>query len=108
MCHGRKETDMPSLEDRERAFKEGPNQLEPFDVWPGDVDKMPPLPFPHLGGFVPHGWTLVKTYNLAEFPLTMKTFLFQVKVGKGYAFIDRDLIGEYKFIQQGFDFKLNC
>ena len=88
---------MPSLEDRQRAFDAGPSQSEPFDVWPGDVDRMPPLPFPYLGDFVPHGWRLVKTYDLAAFPMSI--FLSQIETGKGYAFVGKAFIGEYEVVR---------
>jgi hypothetical protein len=34
----------------------------PFVVWPEDIERMPPFPFPNLGDYVPEGWELVEEY----------------------------------------------
>lgn len=99
---------MPSLEDRERAFAKGPNQLEPFDIWPGDTNRMPPFPFPCLEKFTSQRWKLVRTYNIAAMPIT--EFILNIKVGRGYVFFSDmedipvgGLIGEYKYASSKLD-----
>jgi len=80
---------MPSLQDRERAFAEGPTKTEPFDVWPGDPDRMPPFPFPRL--YLEddiEGWVLIRRIPVVRTPGVMSLFTTQIIPGHGYSILE--------------------
>ncbi len=72
----------------------------PFIVWPGDVDKWPPFPFPNIGSHRPKGYKLVdhfqcdKSGNYAGFSLGIKEIKERVKEGLAYAIIEE---GEFQY-----------
>jgi len=71
-------------------------ELEPYEVWPGDVDRMPPFPFPNLGDYEPKGWRKVHTYFVdssgfghdGEAALSVSQFIKMIKVGYAYAIVE--------------------
>jgi len=86
--------------------------LQPFEVWPGDADSMPPFPFPNLGDYRPKGWSKVQTYFVdssgfgreGEAALSVPQFIKMIKVGYAYAIVEAGqfqvYIAEFKAIRQ--------
>jgi len=95
---------MPSIADRTKAFHDSCKfGKEPFDVWPNDVDSMPPFPFPTLSfdevaDARLHGWKLVDTFNVDGNGLNDEELKAKLKVGRGYAYLTEGVIGEFELI----------
>jgi len=92
---------MPSLEDRERAFTEGKNGTEPYDVWPGDTDRMPPFPFPTLDQRTKFkDWVLIQEISIANTPGELRLFSLGISPGHGYSILESGefyiTFGKYK------------
>ena len=74
----------------------------PYTVWQSDIDKWKtgeglPIPFPHLGDYVPPGYALdgkswmIDTSGFGaddEMALTYSQMLNKLEAGKAYAFIE--------------------
>lgn len=85
---------------------------EPFVLWDGDLEKIPPFPFPYLGDFTPEGWNLLETHFVdssgwgeeGEAALTLGEFLEILKekipLEHGYAVVSAGqfqvYIGEFE------------
>ena len=93
------------LSDQE-AKKAARQRKFPFIVWPGDVEKMPPFPFPNIGSYRPKGWTLVDHFQASKqgeddgFSLGLEEVKQRLRVDFGYAIIEEGqfqlVIGEFK------------
>lgn len=84
----------------------------PYTIWPGDVDKWRageslPIPFPHLGDYVPDGYEadgdawMVDTSGFGapdEPALTQSQLFDKLQTGKAYAFVQ---VGQFQaYLQQ--------
>ena len=92
---------MPSMQDREHAFYHGLRGKEPFDVWPGDADRMPPFPFPRLyEDSETEGWKLIKRTSVTTKPGELKLFSLGLTAGHGYSILEFSdfhvVFGEYE------------
>lgn len=95
---------MPSYQDRERAFLAGPKGSEPFDVWPGDVDRMPPFPFPRLySDQRVEGWKLLRQISVKNTDAELRLFVFHITAGHGYSILEFSdfhiTFGEYEKVE---------
>jgi hypothetical protein len=85
--------------------------LEPFIVWPSDIERIRiagRFPFPNLGDHVPDGWELVDEFMADasgfgapdEPALTFDQLVDRLKEGKGYAITQvgqfQVMVGEFK------------
>ena len=95
----------------EAAEKAAQEHLEPFSVWPTDIEKWPPFPFPMIGDYDPPGWELIETHFVdssgfgdpGEAALTTSQFKSKITVGHGYAITQigqfQVYVGEFKKIR---------
>jgi len=86
--------------------------LEPYEVWPGDADRMPPFPFPNMGNYKPKGWKMIQTYFVdssgfgrdGEAALSVSQFIKMIKVGYGYGIVEAGqfqvYVAEYKLLHK--------
>lgn len=80
----------------------------PYIVWPRDVAKWPPFPFPNIGSYRPKGYKLVDTIlcdnsgfgSSDERALTAAQLKLRIKKGFAYAIIEEGqfqiLLGEFE------------
>lgn len=87
--------------------------LEPYDVWPDDLENFPPFPFPMMGGYVPPGWYVTNHFLVSkqgrhnygdyyrEKSLSVLQFRQRIKVGRAYGVVHIDnhtmRVAEYTF-----------
>jgi len=94
---------------QERARKKAKrNKTEPYEIWPGDVNRFPPFPFPSIGNYNHPRWDLVKTYFVDstgsgeddEGAMSTRQLIAKLKVGYAYAIVEQGqfqlVVGEYK------------
>jgi len=91
------------------ARKAARKKLYPYMIESqGEIEDMPPFPFPFIGSYVPRGWKMVDSYFVDssgfggenEPALTAERFIGKLKVGKGYAVIEQGqfqvYVGEFE------------
>lgn len=98
-----------SIAQGRKAAKSG---KEPYELWPGEVNRMPPFPFPNIGDYRPTGWELVDTLlcdksrfgSPSEPALTVAQLLERLRPGFGYAIIEEGqfqvVVGEFEHVKK--------
>lgn len=85
----------------EAAKRAAQTKKVPFMIYAGDLQSMPPFPFPFIGTYRPPEYELIETYFVdssgfgapGEPALTVDQFKARIKVGKAYAILE---VGEFQ------------
>lgn len=101
---------------REAAARAARQNLQPFVVWPEDVEHFQAhpegFPFPFIGDYVPKGWRKVKDHFVdssgfgmeGEPALTARQFAQLLQPGRGYAITEAGqfqvYVGEFERIAE--------
>ena len=99
------------MNSRNAGIKAAKDNMQPYEMWEGDVNTMPPFPFPFIGDLTPDGWEKVNEFFVdssgmgaqGEGAMTAQEFMKEIKVGYGYAITQQGqfqvYVGEFKLLR---------